>query len=125
MKKMIPDYVGYINNTHYYRGLVIGSFTNLEKTIETILIDEFITDDSKKVDFMMIILDRMTFEAKRTSLKSILDKKAVTGGFIKTKNNSYPNGKLFDEIRLLQDQRNYFAHFPIILPSVASYNVIG
>jgi hypothetical protein len=53
----------------------------------------------------------MTFEAKRTSIKTITEDLAKSKGFKKTKSNSFPQNKLLDEIRQLNDYRNYFAHY--------------
>lgn len=115
----------HINNGNYYRGLVINTFTTLERTIEEILNRHFITNKKKEKDFLYIILDRMTFEAKRTSVRTLNEQKERAKRFIKTKNNSYPNSKLFEEIRLLQEERNRFAHFTIMIPHEETDAVIG
>jgi hypothetical protein len=106
-----------IEGSYYYRGKVIVRFSFLEERIEKFITQYFFGSSLKSVvsankwDFPEIVLERMTFEAKRTSMKAIVDKLSEKGGFIKTKNNSYPHSKLFEEIRLLNDQRNYFAHY--------------
>lgn len=107
----------HVEKSHHYRGKFISHFTSLENNIEYFLINYFIPEKrngsyKKRGEFREIVIDRMTFEAKRTSMRSIVDSFSETvGEFIKTKNNSYPHSKLFDEIRLLNDQRNYFAHY--------------
>jgi len=125
-KKLTPiEQMDYINHGNYYRGTVINSFTTLERTIEQILTSHFITNKKKINDFVYIILDRMTFESKRTSLKALNEKREKFKGFMKTKNNRYPNSKIFEEIRLLQEERNQFAHFTIMIPIEETNYVIG
>lgn len=109
ISRMNAQETQYIFKSYWYRGYVINSFSVLEKKIETIIAEHFKIED-KRMEFIMTIMDRMNFESKRSSLKSIFDNIEVSNGFAKTKNNSYPNSKLFDEIRRLNDQRNYFAH---------------
>lgn len=122
-----PEAIQYFNNAHMLRGKFLNEYTFLEKAIEFCLISHFISDKDKQLMFVEIVLDRMTFEAKRTALKALLDRKATDNGFIKTKNNKYPFGKLFDEIRILNDQRNCFAHYHLVLPPIDSQEnyVIG
>ena len=117
----------HIADGNYYRGVVINTFTTLERVIEQILTANFIPygDTDKENEFGLIILDRMTFEAKRTSLVSLNNKHETSNGFVKSKNNSYPNSKLFDEIRLLQEKRNNFAHFSIMIPNKETVYVLG
>lgn len=126
--KLVPkEQFKHINEGYYYRGVVINTFTTLERNMEMILTDHFIDKEAKtlKNQFVFVILDRMTFEAKRTSIKSLVDQKSIENNFIKTKNNSYPHGKLFDEIRKLQELRNNFAHFSIAIPNEKTDSVIG
>ena len=126
LAKMTPEQqFEYINNSYFYRGLVINTFVNLERTIDSHLADEFITNKSKRVKFYQIVLDRLTFEAKRTALKAILDRKAIAKGFVKTGGNSYPHGKLLEDIRHLQDKRNNFAHYTMMIPTEDKGYVIG
>ncbi len=127
-KKLIPkEQFEHINNGYYYRGVVINTFTALERNMEMILTNHFVSreDDTLRNQFVFVILDRMTFEAKRTSIKALVDQQSIKNNFVKTKNNSYPHGRLFDEIRQLQELRNNFAHFSIAIPSEKSENVIG
>ena len=58
-----------------------------------------------------VLLDRMTFDGKRTAIKGILDNRTLSEGFIKTKNNSFPHGKILEEVRQLIEIRNFFAHY--------------
>ena len=67
----------------------------------------------KQLELAELLLDRLTFENKRAVFKAILEKKADANGFKKTKNNSYPNSKFFDDLRLINLERNYFAHYVI------------
>jgi hypothetical protein len=127
-KKLIPkEQFEHINSGYYYRGVVINTFTSLERNMEMILTNHFIVqeDATLETQFVFVILDRMTFESKRTSIKSLVDQKSIENNFIKTKNNSYPHGKLFDEIRQLQELRNNFAHHSIAIPNEETDHVIG
>lgn len=111
--------------SHWYRGKYIFEFSLLEMAIDQCLLYRWLKGGSREAgsEFRGILLDRLTFEAKRTALKSLLDVDAKKAGFIKTKNNSYPNGNLFDRIRQLQEIRNYFAHyFSFSLPNGISQN---
>jgi hypothetical protein len=98
-------------NPNEYRGRLISTFSVLEKAIEYFIAKHFVASEETALEMMQVILDRMTFEAKRTSLKYILDKRSDRSGFKKTKNNSYPSSKFLEEIRLLNDERNIFAHY--------------
>jgi len=104
-----------LNSEHEYRGYLINEFTKLERALDKHLLFHFFPNDdvNSRVCYRMheVLLDRMTFDGKRTAVKGILDNKSVSEGFIKTKNNSYPNGKLFDEVRQLIEIRNFFAHY--------------
>ena len=105
----------FLKTSIYYRGLYIDKFSGFEKSLDFALTNYFTNDANKQIDMMQIIFERMTFESKRTSLKALFDKKCKNEGFVKTKNKKYPHNKLFDEIRRLNDHRNYFAHY-IMLP---------
>lgn len=109
----------YLQKANYYRGLVINDFILLEIIIEQIITDEFFGVNSTNIkanQFKNIILNRMNFDAKRTALKYIFDRMQEDNGFIKTKNNSYPNSKVINEVRLLIDERNRFAHYLSMQP---------
>lgn len=99
---------------HLHRGQLISEFTVLEIAIEYYLAEHFVFDSSMQNSFRSIILNRMTFESKRSSFKTILEQKAIDSGFTKTKSNTYPHGKFLDEIRRLNDERNYFAHYTLV-----------
>ncbi|MBW4888265.1 hypothetical protein KXQ82_00995 [Mucilaginibacter sp. HMF5004] len=122
----LPTYqFEHLSQGHYLRGVLINEFSGLEKKIEKFIVSYFIDDKDKGNEMSNIILDRLTFEAKRTSFKAILDKRSVENGFVKTKNNSYPESKFFDEIRRLNDHRIYFAHYVMVMPMAITDNVIG
>lgn len=106
----------FIENSCYYRGKLIDEFCNLELEIERYLVRYFLDDPDDRRALKNLILDRMTFEAKRTALKAMFDEQSIKNGFIKSNRNSYPNSDLLNEIRLLNDQRNYFAHYYLALP---------
>jgi hypothetical protein len=96
--------------THFYRGLFISRFATLEKSIDIYLAAEF-SERGKIEGLSQIIIDRLTFENKRTALRTILDKKSIADGFKKTNSKSFPSGKFIEELRILQMHRNYFAHY--------------
>jgi hypothetical protein len=115
----------YKHDSYYYRGKLLDTFNALEKMIENYLVDYFWPGNQFKANQLQgIILDRLTFEAKRTSLRAILERRATDNGFVKTKNNSYPDSKFLDEIRLLNDERNYFAHYYLLTPSAPDGTII-
>jgi hypothetical protein len=115
----------YKSDSEWYRGNFISEFSGLEMAIERLLITYFIKDGFKKVEFVEIILDRLTFEAKRTSAKVIAEKQCIKTGFIKTGKNSWPFKKLFDEINSLNSHRISFAHYRDTIPSSFNDSVIG
>ena len=108
----------------YCRGRVINEFAILEKIIEGYLTSYFIGSSDKRDEFWHIILDRLNFEAKRTSLKTILENKAKKDGFIKTKSNKYPDSKLLEDIRKINEHRIYFAHYALITPNEKTDSII-
>ena len=95
----------------YFRGIVLNAFIYLENEISACLAEFFSGDNDYYWTFMGVIADRMTFEAKRASLKFLLEELERKAGFIKTKNNHYKCKDFINELRLLNDQRNYFAHY--------------
>ena len=110
------DLEEYFYNASYYRGKLINDFCNLELAIERYLVRYFLDKTTERRELKNLILDRLTFEAKRTALKTMLDSYEEKRGFIKTKSNKYPQSDLLNEIRLLNDQRNYFAHYYLAIP---------
>ncbi|HTD97992.1 MAG TPA: hypothetical protein VK668_01845 [Mucilaginibacter sp.] len=117
--------VEYADKAHYYRGNLINKFSGFEKAVEYFIGNYFMAGNLKLNEMMNVLLDRMTFESKRTAFKAILDKKELDKGFIKTKNNSFHHSEFFNEIRLLNDQRNYFAHYVLVISSEAKDKIIG
>jgi len=95
----------------YYRGLFISRFALLEMFIDTFICRYFELDDKKSKDLVFMLLNRMTFEAKRTTIKTILERHFEKKGFVKTKNNKWPFADVLNEIRLLNDHRICFAHY--------------
>ena len=98
------------DNPHAYRGVFIGQFAELELAISSFLSLYFIPSGDNN-DLSSILIDRLTFESKRTAYKTVLDKIALKNGFIKAKNNKYPYSELLDEIRKLNEIRIQFAHY--------------
>ena len=107
------DLEDYISNSHHYRGWIINEFSKLEKEIELFIMDDLEILMICGFEFQTIILDRMTFEAKRASLKKLLEEKSKKNGFKKTSKNSYPHKRLLEELVALNEIRNNFAHFPL------------
>ena len=98
------------DNPHAYRGVFIGQFAELELVMGSFLSLYFVPSGDGN-DIMSILIDRLTFESKRTAYKAVLDKIAVKNGFVKTKNNKYAYSELLDEIRKLNEIRIQFAHY--------------
>jgi len=95
----------------YFRGIVLNSFIFLENDISACLAEFFCGNNNSYWTFINVIADRMTFEAKRSSLRYLLEDLERKAGFVKTKGNCYKCRDLINELRLLNDQRNYFAHY--------------
>ena len=76
-----------LKNSSEYRGYLINEFTKLEVALDKHLLNNFfsLTDYPNTYEMREVLLDRMTFDSKRTAVKGILDKKATLSGFIKTK----------------------------------------
>lgn len=85
-----------------------------EKNIEALLAAEFSADGADRQKMQNIVFDRMTFESKRTSVKTILLNRAIEEGFEPSKKKGHPYKKLMDELTYLNSVRNQFAHFPTI-----------
>jgi hypothetical protein len=100
-----------IINACYFRGLVINSFIHLESEMSYCLAEYFSGTNDHYWTFTSVIGDRMTFESKRASLKFLMERIETQGGFVKTKNNHYLCRDFFNELRILNEQRNYFAHY--------------
>ncbi|OOQ60916.1 hypothetical protein [Mucilaginibacter pedocola] len=94
-----------------YRGIFISEFATLEKAIEYYLADYFMGSPAKNYEMIEVIIERLSFDAKRTALKTILDKRMDSTGFKPTGTKKYPSGKIVEEIRKLQVIRNAFAHY--------------
>lgn|GEM_PF-3739118 len=109
----------------FYRGLVLHAFIYLENDMSACLAEFFSGNNDYYWTFMEVIGDRMTFESKRASLKFLMERIETKQGFIKTKNNRYKCADLFNELRLLNDQRNYFAHYIFYnMPSRKEYAIV-
>lgn len=104
----------YEERTYPIRGKIIAHFAMFEKNIEALLASEFSIDTVEKREMQSIIFDRMTFESKRTALKTILLKRAIAEGFEPSKKKGHPNKKLMEELIYLNSIRNQFAHYPTI-----------
>lgn len=105
---------GWEERTYKYRGKIIAHFAFFEKALETFLAAEFSTIQKDRHKMQSIIFDRMTFESKRTSIRTVLLSREIDQGFTKTKSNSHPHKKLLEELTSLNALRNQFAHYPTI-----------
>lgn len=107
----------YEERTYLVRGKIIAHFAMFEKNIETLIAAEFSADSADRRKMQNIIFDRMTFENKRTSVKTILLNRAIEEGFEPSKREGHPHKRLMDELTYLNSIRNQFAHFPTIQAS--------
>lgn len=115
----------HLSQGHFLRGFLINEFSGLEKSLER-YIGIYVLGESGDLDRLInIILDRLTFEAKRTAFKTIRNNIAIENGFVKNKSNKYPDSDLIHEIRRINDHRIYFAHFMIVMPDINSDKVIS
>ena len=85
-----------------------------EKNIEALLAAEFSSEIKDRQKMQHIVFDRMTFESKRTSVKTILLNRAIEEGFKPSRKKGHPYKKLIDELSYLNTIRNQFAHYPTI-----------
>lgn len=98
-----------------YRGLIIDEFINLELSLTKYLTKYFLgATNERDYAFQVIILDRLTFEHKRASFKSVIDAISKHRGFKKTKSTPSKYKSLLEDIRRLNDFRNQFAHYFIV-----------
>ncbi|HTM99995.1 MAG TPA: hypothetical protein VL088_14665 [Pedobacter sp.] len=107
------DIEEYIANSHHYRGWVINEFATLEKQIEAFILKDLQVMNLCGYEMQTVILDRLTFEAKRQSFKKLLEDKYLRSGFVKTNKKTFPFKPLIIELNLLNDLRNMFAHYPL------------
>ncbi|MES2874334.1 MAG: hypothetical protein V4708_11475 [Bacteroidota bacterium] len=116
MENFDPDYFDphYEERTYAVRGKIIAHFAMFEKNIEALLAAEFSTDSAYRQKMQNIVFDRMTFDSKRTSVKTILVNRAIEDGFEPSKKKSHPHKKLLEELAYLNSIRNQFAHYPTI-----------
>jgi hypothetical protein len=116
------------HSPHEYRGFTINEFTKLERALDKHLLNKFFPNSSPsdQVCYQMheVLLDRLTFDGKRTAVKGLLDQRELNSGFVKTKNNSFKHGKLIDEVRQLIEIRNYFAHYLMVVDNANSDSVL-
>jgi hypothetical protein len=106
----------------YYKGQALERFTFLELTLEERISEYFfnpmdVNKASLSSDMKTIILNRLTFESKRTAFRYLCMQVDIKKGFIKSKNGKgYPHKEILAELRKLIDERNRFAHYSIIQP---------
>lgn len=116
LKDFDPDCFepNYEERTYPIRGKIIAHFAMFEKNIEALLAAEFSADGTDRQKMQNIVFDRMTFESKRTSLKTILLNRAIEEGFEPSRKKGHPYKKLIDELTYLNAIRNQFAHYPTL-----------
>jgi hypothetical protein len=61
----------YEERTYPIRGKIIAHFAMFEKNIEALLASEFSKESSDRRKMQYMVFDRMTFESKRTAIKTI------------------------------------------------------
>lgn len=92
-----------IDKSVLYRGEILHSCTILEKDIEEVIGKYFTINEDRAIDFLLMVLDRLTFDSKISILDLILKKT-----FSETYNKKYE--KLFTELRIVKENRNIMAH---------------
>lgn len=103
------------------RGLYLNEIITLEQSISFYIAASITSTFETQIKILNSLIDRITFNEKKNILKSLLDKKAIEGGFIKTK-NKWPHSDLLHEIQDLTRIRNYFAHYVLDIYSEEAYN---
>jgi hypothetical protein len=93
-----------------FRGSILNACIGLEKTIDDFIAKDISFDEKTQLRIFSILLDRMTFESKITAFTAILDEAQDLAGFKKTKTKGYPHKELVKNLRIIKDERNYFAH---------------
>lgn len=105
--------------SHALRGIVINVATILEKSIDSYISKYLSSIEEKQNEIYYFLLDRMTYEGKRTAFEAILKKNNTQEEFKRT------SKKLIDDIRKVIYQRNYFAHFLINFDPIEAVNHPG
>jgi len=93
-----------------FRGTILGECINLEKMIDDFIVKDISFDEDTQMKIFTTLLDRMTFESKITAFTAILDEAQDLAGFVKTNTKGYPHKDLIKKLRIIKDERNYFAH---------------
>lgn len=116
-----------LNTPNEYRGYFISKFATLERSIDLYLASYFISRDTNLMhDLVSILIDRLSFENKRSALKALFDIRNE-----KDTSNHKKTGifkKIIDACGELARIRNYFAHYHSVLVSDTMKNdgiVIG
>jgi len=113
-----------LKNPNEYRGYFITQFAKLERSIDVYLAEYFLLNNINGVnEIIEVLIDRITFESKRTALKVLLDKKHASNTDPKKRGNPYK--KLLDELRKTAEVRNWFAHYHLVVTNHDKNLVIG
>lgn len=104
----------YEQNSYAFRGKIIAHFAMFEKTLDGLLAAEFSSTGEGRRKMQNVIFDRMTFESKRTAVKTLLLDRAKAEGFVPSKKKGNPYNQLIDDLSYLNALRNQFAHYPTV-----------
>ncbi|MBD1364462.1 hypothetical protein IDJ77_11640 [Mucilaginibacter sp. ZT4R22] len=112
---MSEDIIKQINDRAIgFRGTILNQTVILEKAIDQYISKYLTPDVNKQNEIISLLLDRMNFEGKRTTLRAILEKKDLENNIVKTKNKPSKNKPLLESIRQINDLRNYMAHYLVL-----------
>jgi ABC-type phosphate transport system auxiliary subunit len=100
----------WVTNAHAIRGQIIAEFCRLEYAIVHTMVDFFTKDEETNSDLIQVVFDRLTFEEKRQSLHTMLQREQDKIELDK----KHLYSKLMSEVQSLISYRNQFAHYPLI-----------
>jgi hypothetical protein len=100
-----------LSNQDEYRGFFISEFAKLERAIDLCIATYFIPSGVSPLSnqIISILIDRITFENKRTALKKIFDIKNKAD--MSNHKNTGIYKKIINALGELARIRNYFAHY--------------
>lgn len=110
LEKQDENLMGILKRSVHYRGIILHDFSLLEKVLDDFLVTFFVQDKRRYGDFIVIVLDRTSFDNKIAMLETILQK----GGKDDYKKH---HEKLCKELRIIKSNRNAFAHYVVDLNS--------
>ncbi|MDB4922259.1 hypothetical protein [Mucilaginibacter sp.] len=99
-------------NADEYRGYFISEFAKLERAIDLFIANYFIQKNPRlHNEIISVLIDRLSFDGKRTALKALLDLKYPKIENIHNSGKVRNFKKLLDEIGKSSRIRNYYAHY--------------